>query len=449
MIQADDFKLKRQMGAERIMLMLPLNVIMVAKIIGEFSVADLAAALAKLKKRHALLAVRTVRDENDEVWYLSEDVPEFSIETIKRSVDEQWMQTAADQFKKSFQIEKGPLIRFVLIHSREKSDMVICAHHVICDGFSLAYLIRDILRHLAAPQRKVDLLPEPPLISRTTVSFPPRSNLLKKTLIGLFNRQWARKKIRFTLQDRKKLHERFWEANRRVNIMAWESTAAETAALVARCREENVTVNTAIWTAFLAAQHDTIGDDKGYRHKAGMAVNIRDKLTIPVGEAFGFYAASLTALLKYRPSLSFWETARRFHGKITDTMKKTDPFRMLSADTLHPTLIDSIYFSKYRLIKNRLSDKLLTKMNWHRINYGYAITNVGRVPIPVHYGPLHLDSVYGPLIYSDVNEKTVGVITVEDKITYLVSHNEKIVSKKQMEQIKEKTIHHLNDALAR
>jgi NRPS condensation-like uncharacterized protein len=133
-------------GPERVLLMLPLNVMMVAKIRGTVNVEQLAAVLDSLRKRHALLAVRVVIDNNDIAWYVAEDVPEFTINTIPRNAQDQWLQTVVEECKTSLPIETGPLIRFSLLHSPERSDLVICAHHAICDGMSLTYLIRDILR---------------------------------------------------------------------------------------------------------------------------------------------------------------------------------------------------------------------------------------------------------------------------------------------------------------
>jgi NRPS condensation-like uncharacterized protein len=100
---------------------------------------------------------------------------------------------------------------------------------------------------------------------------------------------------------------------------------------------------------------------------------------------------------------------------------------MLSATWLCPTLIDSLYFSKYGLSTNRISNKLLKKMMWDKVNYGCVITNVGRIDIPTTYGDLQIDAVYGPLVYSDVNEKTMGVITVGNRITFWMSYNESVI----------------------
>ena len=185
MISNYNSELKRRMGGpERVLLMMPLNVVMVAKIKGTVDVERLASVLDSLRKRHALLAVRVVIDENDLAWYVTEGVPEFTINTIPRQAEDQWLQTAQEECKTSFPIETGPLVRFSLLHSPERSDLVVCAHHAISDGMSLTYLIRDILQQLAEPDREVEILPEPPAITRDTVPSPPSSNFIARGVIG-------------------------------------------------------------------------------------------------------------------------------------------------------------------------------------------------------------------------------------------------------------------------
>ncbi len=443
---SSEFK-RRMGGPERVLLMMPLNVVMVAKIKGAVDVERLASVLDSLRKRHALLAVRVVIDKDDVAWYVTEGVPEFIINTIPRQAEDQWLQTVVEECKTSFPIETGPLVRFSLLHSPEKSDLVICAHHAICDGMSLTYLVRDILQQLADPDREVEILPEPAAITRDTVPSPPPANFIARGVIGLFNKLWTRQNIRFNSNDLKRLHQVFWEKNRDAGVLAWESSVVETKALVTRCRTENVTVNTALWTAFQAAQYEVQGDAEPYRASAGLAVSTRDKLTVPVGEAFGFYASSLTARLAYDPRRTFWDSARGFHEKIGGSLAKTNIFRSLSAELLTPTLLDSLYFSKYGLIKSRLSDKLVQQMNWQGTSYGYSITNVGRMNIPTSYDQYQLESVYGPFVYSDVNEKTIGVITTGDKVTFLMSYNKAIVNPQTAEEIRKAAMDYLSNAI--
>ena len=39
----------------------------------------------------------------------------------------------------------------ILLRAPDVSDLIITAHHSICDGRSLVYLIRDIMTYLAHP----------------------------------------------------------------------------------------------------------------------------------------------------------------------------------------------------------------------------------------------------------------------------------------------------------
>ena len=71
--------------------------------------------------------------------------------------------------------------------------------------------------------------------------------------------------------------------------------------------------------------------------------------------------------------------------------------------------------------------RLLRRMGWHKVTYGYAITNVGRFDIPTVYGPLTLEAVYGPAVYSDVDEKVVGVITVAGQLSCVLTCNAAVV----------------------
>jgi len=177
---------KRKMsGAERVLLMLPLNVVMVARIQGAVDGRQLAAALDQLRQRHALLAVRIVRDAHDTAWYATSDVPAFPIHTEARTTDDQWQQRAIAEMQTPFPIETGPLVRFALLHAPERSDIIVCAHHAICDGTALTYLIRDMLQQMADPARAVERLPEPPAITRATVPAPPPSPLIARAFIGL------------------------------------------------------------------------------------------------------------------------------------------------------------------------------------------------------------------------------------------------------------------------
>jgi NRPS condensation-like uncharacterized protein len=274
---------------------------------------------------------------------------------------------------------------------------------------------------------KVEELPLPPAVDFETVPNPPQKNFVANTVISLINRAWRKKNLRFDFNLMNQLHKRYWQENSDIRQFVWQLSESETTKLVKCCREKGITVNSALWTIFLVAQDRVQGSDELFRNRAGLAISTRDKLKVPVGESFGFYASSHRVLLKNYQGKSFWDAATTIHEQLKRSIDSADPFKMLSATLLAPTLIDSLYFNKYDFFTNRISTKLLKKMMWDKVNYGCVITNVGRVDIPTAYGDLQLDAVYGPLVYSDVNEKTVGVITVGKRITFWMSYNESII----------------------
>jgi NRPS condensation-like uncharacterized protein len=437
----------RKMGAERAVLVLPFNVVVVGRVRGNVNPTSVASALESLRRRHPLLAVRVRIDDDDKGWYVADDVPQFTIHSEKRQSEDQWIMHVKDELRGVFILGTGPLVRCAIVHSPEVSEVVLCAHHVVCDGMSLCYLLRDLLRVLAGSEEGLEECQAPPSIDSTTVPMLRRVNPVRRLVIGRINKKWTAKNFRFDDEAIRRLHTEFWKKNEQLQVLAWSMDVAATSALVARSRSERVTVNAALWTAFLAAQYEVQGRGRRYRRRSGLAVSTRDKLDVPAGEAFGFYASSLTVDLSYDPKCSFWDNARRAHSTITRELARTDLFRMLSAELIHPTLWDSLYLAKYGLLDETISRRVLRRMGWHEVTYGYALTNVGRLDIPTTYGPLQLEAVYGPAVYSDVDEKTVGVITVGGRLTCIMTFDEHKVSNGGL--LRDVSLRQLDEAMRR
>jgi len=130
------------------------------------------------------VAVRVAIDEDNTAWYRAEGLPEFEVRTISHEGDDPWIVTAIDEGRTSFDVASGPLVRFALVKSPQRSELVVCSHHAICDGKSMTYLIRDNLQYLVEPDQKVEVLPVPPPITADTVESPPR---LKISVVAFLN----------------------------------------------------------------------------------------------------------------------------------------------------------------------------------------------------------------------------------------------------------------------
>ncbi len=442
-----------RVNAERAMLMPPFNVVMAARITGALAPDAVRGAVQRLRERHPLLAARVAFDSEGGARFLTEGVPAVPLRVVEADgqrgpSDPRWLDEVMRECRTSFDLETGPLSRFVIIRGGDTTRLLVTGHHAICDGKSLAYLLRDVLQAVAEPDAEVERLGPPPPIDETTVPAPPRTPWIARVILRKMGRKWNSKGLRFDAQDRKRLHEAFWAAHTGGKALAWELTPAQTADLVARCRAEDVTVNSALWTAFLLAQHEVQGDREAFRRQAGLAVSTRERLNVPVGEALGFYASSLSLALPVDAGAEFWDAARKIQARIRKALGRTDLFRMLVANALPPTLLDSLYPEKYGLIHDRMSARMLRQMKWDRLSYGYSITNVGRAEIPTAYGTHTLEALHGPFFYSDVNEKVVGVSTVGGVLSFTLTGNEDQLGAGVAERLRDASLDHLKRAVS-
>lgn len=203
----DPANFRRKIVGERMMLMLPFNVVFVGRVRGTVDPSEVATALERLRLRHPLLAVRAQIEDDGTGTFTSQGIPPIQVHVESRERDEQWLARVKDELRTSFPMETGPLVRATLIYSESTCDIVLCGHHIICDGMSLGYLLRDLLGLIAEPKKKLTGPVVPPPIDRSTVAKPPSTPALQRFITGLINQKWAASGIRFSWSDMHRLHE--------------------------------------------------------------------------------------------------------------------------------------------------------------------------------------------------------------------------------------------------
>jgi NRPS condensation-like uncharacterized protein len=452
-------------GAERFFSHSPFSIVtMVARIKGNITEEMLKNAAAKVQQRHVLLRVRIKDDHDHALWFTSEGVQQIPIEIVPRKSENDWIKIHAEASKIPYEFETHPAIRFILVQSPDVSELIILCHHIICDGMSLAYLARDLMVHLGDPSREVEVLPAPEPITLDNLPGDVSLSGLVKFFINRIKQKWAEEIVFFDQEDYEVLTKTYWD-NYHHELFSIELSEAETSALVARCRKEDITVNSAIIAAFSGAQSFVAGE-KPHHAKAAIAVSLRDRLPNPPGEAVGYYALGLELKLKYNHEKSFWDNARRFHKRIKPNLTNKRVFGDLPAYLqMDSNIYEALSFKKLgRLVPTdspryeKLSDfgkredvvvRLLQRAKMETLEtklLGPAITNLGRLDFPKTYGALELDRLIMqpggafPLVHVNM---VVGAVTCAGKLSLIVEYAEEAVDTGTMEKIKDKAMEFL------
>jgi NRPS condensation-like uncharacterized protein len=452
-------------SAERFFTHSPFSIVtMVARIKGNITEDMLKNAVANVQGRHALLRAR-INDDNDHAqWFTSEGVKEIPVEVVPRNSEHDWIKIHAEASRIPYEFETRPAIRFILVQSAQVSELIILCHHIICDGMSLAYLARDLMLHLGNPTREVEVLPVPPAIDLNNLPSDVSQSALVKFLINRMNKQWAAERVFFDQIDYEVLTKTYWD-NYHHGLFSIELSEAETSAFVARCKKEEVTVNSALTSAFCGAQSFVEGEQP-HHAKIVVAANLRDRIPNSPGEGMGMYAGGVELKFKYDHKRGFWENARKFHHKIQPKFTNKDLFSdVLNWLYLDPTILEAMNFKKlgtlispdstrYKKLsafskKEDIVLRLLKRDNIASLetkHWGTAVTNLGRLDFPKTYGALELDRLImqpgGGIPLANVN-LVLGAVTCSDKLSLVVEYSEEAVDTRTMEKIKDKAMEFL------
>jgi NRPS condensation-like uncharacterized protein len=418
--------MRRISNGERLFLWAPTaNVALAARIIGDVSEKDLMIAINAARSMHPLLEAKAIFDDHYDAWFSTDKVPEIALRTVPRKSETQWFEETRHEHRIPFEPEIGPLIRFVLVYSPQVSELVVFAQHSICDGDSLAILIRDILEYCVNPAKEVQVL-QPP----TTESCLPKerfslSGVIAKIFINRYNSQWRKRPYYFAQEDFNEIHKAYWD-RMQYNIALIQLEPEETSGLAAKCRENGVTITAASTAAFLAAYRDIIGPFPKERRFIWIAYDLRRHIRENLGDIFGLLAGVVQFKFDYSRNKSFWKNAQEIHSSIRKDVEglKTAGREIRLFD---PTMIDALDFAPFTQIipeafertKNLSAFAHDTKNVVHSLSRktmsgipGTINTNLGRLDYLETYGDLRLDrmffipgaSRYVPLILGGVGQ---------------------------------------------
>ncbi|HTF63682.1 MAG TPA: condensation domain-containing protein [Edaphobacter sp.] len=138
----------------------PVHFAVAAQVEGAIAIDAWKAGLSALQHRHPLLMASIKADANTAPCFLSNPGIPIPSRVVEGNALQRLEAEVATELATPFRDGDPLLVRAVLLHEKQRSIMVLVAHHSIADGPSLAYAIRDLLQLLSG--ETLSPLPIPP-----------------------------------------------------------------------------------------------------------------------------------------------------------------------------------------------------------------------------------------------------------------------------------------------
>jgi len=351
----------------------PTNHALAAQIIGHATVQRWRDALDVVQQRHPLLSACIDTTFNH--------VPHFRRVTgqciplrVVTSPYARWQWEIAKEVNAPFTPDQAPLFRAVLLHQETHCIFILSSYHAVSDGFSLIFLLRDIL--LALSGHALEALPLAPS---------------REILFGAQQRTSTEPGLSSFAAQRPLLP----------RVKGIKLTPEQTTALQHRAWQEGVTIHAAISAALTVAGRAI---DESWRNnplRIMSPAEIRDILGLKDQCMVSFGGGEIS--IAPGGSATFWELAR-FAKDGLSTVKSTENIsRMID---LQSTAVSS-----------NLTVEQAFQLKRNAFNAQVMFSNLGSLPFDSTFGPLKLETLWAPCALRGIaGEQTLGAVSVNGSL---------------------------------
>jgi NRPS condensation-like uncharacterized protein len=274
----------------------------------------------------------------------------------------------------------GPMLRVTLLHHPARCVLILTGHHAVVDGLSFVQLTRDLLTFLSGgtPPGAPASDPVDSYISRQVAAATPpaESDIVVSDLPGTFRQG----------------------PGEHLLVSTAALTTEETAALRRRSHEEKTTVNSAVAAAVLACGSALVPGWETRTLRVHTPMQLRSFVPSQAEGVGNMLAPATTGHPGAEQDL--WTAARSF-------TKTLAPFRETDS-------VMSSFALWGAVLKQGIGPAQLGDMLAAAAPHDVLLTNLGALGLPVHYGSLTLDALWGPSVFFGFEgEHTIGVNTLD------------------------------------
>jgi hypothetical protein len=406
----------------------PFTSVFTIKLHGDLKESRLRQALARVQAKHPLLRC-VVEDGVTGPRFVRSDRPApIPLRIVERNGDTDWQTEIRREWVTPFHGAHEPLARLVWLRGGKTNELLLVAHHCICDGQSGIILLRDCLSAYDRAEQELasysalgsieDIVPATILLSR---KFQRRL-------------RWKQRLLRLTLLL--KNTGRSQPACPRIPteqmyFRRWSISPSTTLALTERCRAENVTVLAAVSLAFMQAFRDIRGA-QGI-NKVNTMVNARRFLPNMNPDALFGLAPGVGLRTKGLPppldmsTNDFWARAQELKadlGRRIDRLGTGLYEKLVGLEGLHDkysSLVD--FFERPPAVRH------------------LTFSNMGRLDLPQEYESFGLEKIYSPLVMvSPTPANTVVLSSFAGEMEFAIVSDEQSLSHVEALSIKERAM---------
>ena len=370
----------------------PVHPVLAAHVAGPTVPEQWRSALDQLQTRHPFLSLSIEAPEPGQadsrpLFKQHSGLP-IPLRVVPRDSVPRWEAEMERELATPFVPGQAPLLRAVLLHEPEHSILILAGCHSIVDGTTFPFLFRDILTAMAGqpleplpfPRSAEELLALKPVAPEQNggeqdLSSPPEKKASAPTVSSL--------RLSETLTQR----------------------------LVSTSREQGATVHGALAAAMALAMREQAPE---FLHKPVRFISpVSTRSLLGVQDDCGMYFTSSQAAVEAGDSLSFWQIARSVRQGIVEASKREALVALTTA--------------MQGMIAGGLNKAGAAEMLHGAFAMDILLSNLGRTPFDSAFGPLHLESIWGPAVMGGLPElQTIGVATTNDVLCLLHTSYEPI-----------------------
>ena len=305
-------------------------------------------------------------------------------------------------------LERGPLVRFACLRDQKICDIVMVLHHAVADGLSAVILMGDLLRYLGNPSAPVEELALQPsmgaLIPKEVYDFlPPPEKILAS----------------FQSSERQGAQSVLEMPPPRFHVLHRSMDKSQLKPLLARCKENRVTVHGALGAAVLLASQAVYEDGQTTRTLQS-PVSVRHLLPADLEGHFGMFITIVKEPVECHTERDFWDITRDVSGHLHELVNPQKLMMRLAAT---------------ESVADYMQREGQMKLGLLKADYDASVSNLGRLTIPTEYGAVKLRSLIGPTFGANKDEKVIGVNTLDGQLNLTLCFRKKIMEPEEGERL--------------